>query len=110
MFRHCISLSEIVIPEDVTVIEKYAFAGCFSLKKITLPSGLKRIEDGAFDNCQKLEFLEIPDSVEYIGKELFGKTKRYSAIIASPDNAYVRNYAAAENIKFKDNCDGKDVL
>ena len=110
MFRHCHLLTEIVIPDDVTVIEKDAFAECRSLEKISLPSGLKRIEDGAFANCRKLRFLKIPDSVEYIGEELFGKIriKRYPTLVASKDNQYVHRYATEHRIKIIDSLNGKD--
>jgi hypothetical protein len=109
MFRHCHKLTEIVIPEAVTEIEDYAFADCGSLEKVSLPAGLELIGDGVFANCPKLRFLEIPDSVGYIGEDLFGKRKKYPAIIVSPDNTDVRNYAAAHHIKVIDNYDGKDV-
>ncbi len=38
----------VTLPDTVTKIEQYAFAGCKSLKTITIPSSVKTIDDGAF--------------------------------------------------------------
>ena len=48
IFSSCISIKNIIIPEGVTKIEKYAFAGCPVLN-LTLPTSLLEIEYDAFD-------------------------------------------------------------
>lgn len=48
------SVSSLVIPEGVTSIGDYAFAGCTSLTEITLPSTLRNIGANAFDGCTQL--------------------------------------------------------
>ena len=64
------SLTEIVIPEGVTVIENEAFYVC-GLQKVTLPSTLEWIQDMAFARCSKLAQINIPDGVREIGQNAF---------------------------------------
>ena len=46
---------ELVIPENITRIQRQAFKSCYFLTKITLPSSITHIEDTAFDGCYELE-------------------------------------------------------
>ena len=54
MFKNCINLTKVTIPEGVFGIEKGAFAGCKNLVKINIPSTIAFIEEGAFDGCDAL--------------------------------------------------------
>jgi len=53
MFYECVSLSEIIIPENVETIGSCSFFGT-GISKIVLPTTLKYIEDRAFYGCTKL--------------------------------------------------------
>ena len=44
-------ITDLVIPEGVTHIERAAFSGCTSLKSVTFPASLKSIGDDAFEKC-----------------------------------------------------------
>ncbi len=48
MFHDCSALATITIPNSVTSIGKWAFAGCSSLKSITIPSSVTSIGNAAF--------------------------------------------------------------
>lgn len=52
-------VEEIVIPEGVTFIGCYAFAGCLSLKSITIPNSVIEIDHAAFYNCISLNSIYI---------------------------------------------------
>lgn len=67
----CSSISEIVLPNTLEVIESSTFYQCFYLKSIILPSSLKYIGDGAFEECDGLEKIHIPKNVTYIGDAAF---------------------------------------
>lgn len=63
----------LILPKQLTSIEKYAFANNKKLSgTLELPDGLKRIENGAFGGCEKLTGdIVIPDSVTVIGEYAF---------------------------------------
>ena len=62
---------EVIIPESVTNIKPYAFAGCGSIKNVTFPKGVVGIGEGAFRNCIALENVMIPESVKEMGWNAF---------------------------------------
>ena len=59
------------IPDGVTSIDAYAFAGCSSLQSISLPESLTSIKHSAFEGCSSLQSISLPDSVTYIGGSAF---------------------------------------
>ena len=58
-------LIEIIIPNSVKKVEKYAFSCCSDLKKVVLPEGLKTIPEACFWQSG-LEEIRIPESVKTI--------------------------------------------
>ena len=58
---------DFVLPSKVRFLGKYAFQNSY-LKGISLNDNLKNIGDYAFEDCTSLQELIIPKSVEYIGK------------------------------------------
>ena len=56
-FNHGIpnKIKSIQLPESITSIEDYTFAGCTSLRNIYLPSSLTKIGKAAFAGCTSLE-------------------------------------------------------
>ena len=67
------SMTEVVLPDSVTIISKYAFHRCTNLEKINIPSSVKKIGEGAFAECKKLRevvFEERTDTIEF-GKFVF---------------------------------------
>ena len=64
-------ITDLVIPDDVTSINSYAFYGCKSLTSITIPDSVTSIGGYAFANCSNLTSVTIPDSVTSIGHHAF---------------------------------------
>ena len=64
-------LTSIVLPEQLTHIESYAFDGCISLPAITIPQSVESIDDRAFRSCSSLMSIDIPDSVTEMGLSVF---------------------------------------
>ena len=52
-------VTELVIPENVTSINKYAFYNCESIVSVTIPESITSIAASAFYNCTKLEKVTI---------------------------------------------------
>ena len=71
MFRNCVSLESIVIPDKVTSIEDVAFYNCARLKSIIIPECVESIGIMAFSNCSSLKSVAIPKSCIYFEREAF---------------------------------------
>ena len=61
------STGEVTIPDGVTGIAPYAFAGDDELTDVTIPEGVTSIGKWAFSDCRNLNSITIPASVNEIG-------------------------------------------
>lgn len=55
------TVTSVVIPEGVEVVEKYAFYNCTKLTDVTLPESCKTINSFAFSKCDVLENINLKD-------------------------------------------------
>jgi hypothetical protein len=62
---------DVVIPDGVTCINKYAFASYKNLKSIKFSDTVSRIDSVAFYKCINLKTIEIPNSVTSIDIDAF---------------------------------------
>ena len=70
IFESCSSLTDVVIPDNITFIGRYAFLGC-ALTDIKIPKNVKDIDFGAFFNT-RFDSVVIPKNVKTIGEQSFG--------------------------------------
>jgi len=70
-FKSCSRLSYVSLSEKIVSLPDFLFADCISLKELLLPENLRYIGDGVFSNCQALICINIPDKVSSIGKYAF---------------------------------------
>ncbi len=70
-FSECSGLTGITIPESVTIIGWGAFSGCTGLTKITIPNGVGCISSSAFEGCTNLKSITIPEGVTKIENDAF---------------------------------------
>lgn len=70
-FYYDVSITKITIPEGVTYIGDYAFAGCSKLQSVVLPSTLTSIGKASFYGCNSLESITLPTTFETIGDSAF---------------------------------------
>ena len=61
-----VKLESVVVPDSVTDIQDYAFAGQKALKSVKLPANLKHLGTNVFFYCMGLETIELPASIESI--------------------------------------------
>lgn len=80
-FRGCSALTQITIPDSVTSIGDYAFWGCKSLTQIRIPYGITKIGWMTFADCKALNQVAIPDSVTSIEREAFMNCKSLVQIV-----------------------------
>ena len=67
LYLNDIELTEVVFPENCSVVKNYTFEGCSYIKSIQLHDNITSIGSFAFHGCSSLESLVIPASVSYIG-------------------------------------------
>lgn len=67
----CHALCDVVIPNGVTNVSKYAFACDISLVNISLPSSVKTIDEYAFHACTALERVTGAENLEVFGNSCF---------------------------------------
>lgn len=72
-FHGCGGLTSVTIPNSVTSIGESAFSGCSGLTSMTIPDGVTSIEGFAFNDCKSLEEITISKSVERIDLYAFAR-------------------------------------
>lgn len=87
-FKWCHKLESLTIPNSVTVIGEEAFRCCSKLRTLTLPGSVTEICSGAFCFCQNLTVLNIPNSVTSIGGSAFEQCERLSTVTISGSLTY----------------------
>ena len=73
-------VTDLVIPNDVTSIGKWAFYGCSSLTSIAIPDSVTSINNSAFQHCSNLTSVTIPDSVTSIGDSAFSYCRGLTSV------------------------------
>ena len=86
---------ELVIPDGVTNISRYAFWGCYSFTSVVIPDGVEIIDCDAFRHCAFIEKIVIPSSVKSIGDNAFWDCNTSMSV-------YITDIAAWCNIDFND--------
>ena len=79
-------LSTINIPNSVTTIGQYAFAGCNGLTSVSIPNSVATLDDYTFFNCYSLTSITIPNSVTHIGYRAFSGCSGLTAIQVESEN------------------------
>ena len=86
-FQNCTKLVSITLPSTVTSIGKMAFYNCDELKSVTVQGDLTSIGWSCFMLCEKLENINIPNSVNYIGGEAFYECSSLKSVNIPPISA-----------------------
>lgn len=76
-----VGIENIILPNGLTNIDKYAFSRCASLKSVVIPEGVKSIGDFAFCDCSSLTSIVIPESVKNIGDFAFSTCTSLKSIV-----------------------------
>ena len=70
-FYGCSSLTNMVIPDGVTVFGNQVFAQCTSLVTATLGKGITRIPPGTFEGCSSLRSVTLKGNITEIASNAF---------------------------------------
>ncbi len=95
-FYNC-GLEQVSLPQNLQVIEPYAFANNSSLTQITIPSSIKNIENGVFNNCTSLTQISLPENLDGVvfSTNLFNYTGWYEQLpdgLAYIDDSFLYTY------------------
>lgn len=80
VFTGCTSLTSVTIPDGVTSIGAHSFHGCTSLTSITIPRRVTYTGLYAFDGCTSLTSVTISDGVKIIGYSSFAHCTNLASI------------------------------
>ncbi len=64
------TVTDVIIPEGVEQIQKYAFYNCINLRTVQVPESCRFIQEHAFDNCYNLQKINL-ENIEAIGENTF---------------------------------------
>ena len=93
MYKDGKEITNLEIPEGVTVINNYAFSGCTGFTSITIPNSVTSIGKYAFRGCTGLTSITIPESVTSIGKYAFYHCDGLTSITISRSVISIGEYA-----------------
>ena len=105
-FLDCSTLTKVTIPGSVTTIGNYAFSGCVELADVTIPNSVTSIGSYAFSYCSGLTSVVIGNSVTSIGDCAFQKCTLLAEIIIPNSVTKIGDKAFFEckNLKSVINC------
>lgn len=70
-FYDCDTITTVILPETLEVIEGEAFYDCGALRGIYIPEGVTSIGDQAFGFCTALEAISLPGTLETLDESAF---------------------------------------
>lgn len=83
IFKECVSLSHIELPESLRSIGERAFQNCASLQHINLPPKLGALKDRCFADCITLKEIKLPKRVAVIPGSAFYNCKSLTTVQSS---------------------------
>ena len=95
-FSGNIALTDIEVPETVTVIGASAFRDCPNLVSVKLPESITAIRAGVFSGCVKLTSVNIPENVAAIGTSAFRGCKALAEIKIPAKCTDIGNFVFAD--------------
>ena len=105
-FRGYEKISSVTFPETLISIGSSAFRDCTSLAEINFSESIERIENGAFYGCTNLNEISLGENIKYIGDAAFGNTAYYNDP-ANWDSGFLyigNNLIEADNTKMPADC------
>ena len=66
MYYGCSGIKEIVIPENIKEIGRYAYYGLSEISELEIPEQVEKIEDSAFGGMSSLKKIKLPIDYQYL--------------------------------------------
>ena len=94
VFRYCIRLRFVRLPQTLITIPAYSFSNCHSLTDIPIPESVRKVQESSFVNCYSLRSIDLSDNIDKLGKRAFVECTSLEQIIIR---------SSSSNIRFGDN-------
>lgn len=75
-----INITNITLPNSITIIDSYAFLGCSEIINFVVPSKLQKIGNYAFQNCSNILSYDMPKTLIQIGVGAFDGNSKMSQL------------------------------
>lgn len=85
-FEGCIGLTEVTIPDGITIIPEFLFMDCYNLASVDIPESVTSIGGKAFSTCLALTNVTIPSGVTSIGNFAFENCTSLTSLDVDPAN------------------------
>ncbi len=79
-FKDNKTITGVVIPVGIQIIEKWAFKNCTALANVTFAGGLAEIGEQAFYKCESLTSVALPSGVTVLPDEIFYGCKKLRSV------------------------------
>lgn len=79
-FAGCSNLEEIILPNNLTILEQGTLVSCPKLSSITIPNNVTSIQDSCFASDEKLANITLPNSLTTLGKRVFEQCSSLTSI------------------------------
>lgn len=83
-FANCVNLKDITLSKNITTLSEHAFFECTSIESITLPESLEHLGGYAFNGCSALSSITIPSNVTTIGEYCFANCTALNEVYCQP--------------------------
>lgn len=74
-------LTNIILPDDISVIQKGAFEQCKWLETVNNMKNVRVIEKQAFSRCYSLVSIDLPEELEYLGEKSFEYCSKLKKVV-----------------------------
>lgn len=97
------SFGNVILPDTLEYIGRYAFYSCQNLSSIHIPNGVTYIDDHAFFDCPGISCVAIPNSVTVIEAEAFGYYTEYGETVKGHNFTVVGSKGSAAEVYAEEN-------
>lgn len=100
-YRYCSKLTQIYLPDNVSILGEGAFSNCKDVTKIGLNASLTYVPARCFEFCYGLDHIEFGNDVKYIGKNAFSKcTSLHDVNLKNVENVGANAYYQCERLDY----------
>ncbi len=91
-FEGCTTLTDITLPDTLSIIKSFAFDGCTALESIVIPDSVITIGSGALQNCTALTSVTLGKNVKYLYRWAFANDTALESVNIPESVIYADSY------------------